>query len=230
MYRTLRLLLPLSAVLLTAADSTWKERPIPQWDEEDAKQVLADSPWVKCVTPEPLRDLSVAERRDSGNWEASVGRDVGLEGTGLFGARRAAEAIERAHAKPRPGTVAVRWESALPIRAAEQKTGETGVLTLDGDHYAIAVYDIPTPNRWNLAHELKGVAFLKRYKKKDLKPSRVEILRQAGGTATVVYFFPRSAEITARDGRLEFVAQIGRLFVSQFFYTQEMQLQGKLEL
>ena len=101
---------------------------------------------------------------------------------------------------------------------------------MDLDHYAIAVYDVPTPNRWNLARELKGIAFLKREKKKDLKPSRVEILRGAGGTATVVYLFPRSAEITAKDGRLEFVVQIGRLFVSQFFYTQEMQLQGKLEL
>jgi hypothetical protein len=124
----------------------------------------------------------------------------------------------------------VRWESALPIRAAEEKTGETGAPTVDRDHYAIVIYDIPTPKKWNLANELKGVAFLKRDKKKDLKPSRVEILRKAGGTATVVYLFPRSVEITAKDGRLEFVAQIGRLFVSQFFDTGDMQLQGKLEL
>jgi hypothetical protein len=27
-----------------------------------------------------------------------------------------------------------------------------------------------------------------------------------------------------------FVAQIGRLFISQFFYTEQMQLQGQLEL
>jgi hypothetical protein len=228
---TLRLFwIPLAAVLLIAANPSWKEKPIPQWAEEDAKQLLADSPWVKFATPQPLRDLSEAERRDSGNWQADSGHGVGLAGTGLFGRRRAAEAIARAHAKPPQGTVAVRWESALPIRAAEQKTGETGVPTVDGDHYAIAIYDIPTPNKWNLAHELKGVAFLKRDKKKDVKPSSVQILRQPGGTATVVYLFPRSVEITARDGRLEFVAQIGRLFVSQFFYTQEMQLQGKLEL
>lgn len=231
MNRILRLCwLPLATVLLLASDPSWKEKPIPQWTEEDAKQLLADSPWVKFVTPQPLRDLSEAERRDGGNLEADCCHGVGLAGIGLFGRRRAAEAIARAHAKPRPGTVAVRWESALPIRAAEQKTSETGVPTVDRDHYAIAVYDIPTPKRWNLANELKGVAFLKRDKKKDLKPSSVQILRQPGGTATVVYLFPRSKEISAKDGRLEFVAQIGRLFVSQFFYTQEMQLQGKLEL
>jgi hypothetical protein len=58
----------------------------------------------------------------------------------------------------------------------------------------------------------------------------VDILRQDDGTATIVYLFPRKVEITKKDGRLEFVAQIGRLFVSQFFYTWDMQLQGELEL
>jgi hypothetical protein len=231
MYRTLRLcLLPLGAVLLTAADSSWTEKPIPQWDEEDAKQVLADSPWVKYATPQPLPDLSPNQCRDAGDWKGCTGRGVGLAGIGLFGARREAEAIARAHAKPKFEPVLVRWESALPIRAAEQKLSLPGVPVVDGDHYAIAVYDIPTPKRWNLARELRGIAVLKRDKRKDLKPSRVEILRHSDGTATLVYLFPGSVEIGKRDGRLEFRAQIGRLFVSQFFYTEEMQLQGKLEL
>jgi hypothetical protein len=221
---------PLAVVLPISADSSWKEKPIPQWDREDAKQVLADSPWAKYVTPQPLPDLSPNACRDGGDWKGCTGKGVGLAGTGLFGARREAEAIARAHAKPPQAPVVVRWESALPVRAAEQKAGETGVPSLDSDHYAIAVYDIPTPKRWNLNRELRGIAFLKRDKKKDLKPSRVEILRQSGGTATVVYLFPSSVEIGKRDGWLEFRAQIGRLFVSQYFNTEEMQLQGKLEL
>jgi hypothetical protein len=229
-------LLP-AAVLLTAldaswaADANWKDKLPQQWDMNDAKAVLADSPWVKYVTPEPLRDLSVSERREGGDWEAGIGRGVGLDALiGLFGGRGAAEALARAHVKPRPPKVMVRWESALPVRAAEQIVGETNAPVLDRDHYAIAVYDIPTPNRWNLAGELKGISFLKREKKKNLKPSHVEILRHADGTATVVYLFPVSAEITKGDGRLEFVAQIGRLFVTQSFYTGEMQLQGQLQL
>jgi hypothetical protein len=222
--------LPLAAVLLVAADPSWKERPISQWDQNDAKQVLTDSPWAKYVTPQQLRDLSPNECIAAGDWTGCTGKGVGIAGTGLLGARREAEAIARAHAHPPPGTVVVRWESALPVRAAEQKAGETGVPSVDSDHYAIAVYDIPTPKRWNLARELTGIAFLKRYKKKDLRPSRVEILREPGGTATVVYLFSSSVEISKRDGRIEFVAQIGRLFVSQFFYPAEMQLQGQLEL
>lgn len=167
LWRTLKLcLVPLPAVLLIGADSSWKERPIPQWDEKDAKQVLTDSPWVKHVTPQRLRDLSPNECLAAGDWTGCTGKGVGLAGTGLFGARREAEAIERAHAKPALDPVMVRWESALPVRAAEQKAGETDVPTLNSDGYAIAVYDIPTPKRWNLARELKGIAVLKRDKRR----------------------------------------------------------------
>jgi hypothetical protein len=234
MYRTVMFCsLPLAAVLLTAADTadpSWKDKPVSQWNAEDAKQVLTDSPWVKVVTPQNIRDLSPDERREGGNMEAGIGKGVGIAGLGILGPRRQAEAIARAHYKPTPNAVVVRWESALPVRSAEQKAGETDVPTLDSDHYAIVVYDILTPKRYNLANELKGIAFLKRDNNKDIKPSHVNILRQDDGTATLVYLFPRSKEITKKDGRLEFVAQIGRLFVSQFFYTWDMQIQGQLEL
>jgi hypothetical protein len=209
-------------------DPPWKSKPAAQWTEEDAKQVLADSPWVKHFTPQRLRDLSPDERRNGGNMEAGVGKGVGLAGIGLLGSKRQAEAIARAHAKPTPDAVVVRWESA-PVRAAERKAGETAPA-LDDAYYAIAVYGIPVPRRWNLSNELKGIAYLKRYKKKDLKPSRVQILRGEDGLATVVYLFRRSVEIGRKDGSVEFVAQIDRLFLEQYFNVAEMQLMGELEL
>jgi hypothetical protein len=231
MYRTLTFCsVPLAAVLLIAADASWKDKPVSEWNADDAKQVLVDSPWVKVVTPQNIRDLSPDERREGGNMEAGIGKGVGLAGLGILGPRRQAEAIARAHYKPTPDAVVVRWESAMPVRTAEQKAGETDIPTVDKDHYAIVVYDILTPKRYNLANELKGIAYIRRDTKKNLKPSHVDILRQDDGTATIVYLFPRKVEITKKDGRLEFVAQIGRLFVSQFFYTWDMQLQGQLEL
>jgi hypothetical protein len=48
--------------------------------------------------------------------------------------------------------------------------------------------------------------------------------------ATVVYHFRRSVEITLRDRSVEFVAQIDRLFLEQFFNVNEMWLMGVLEL
>jgi hypothetical protein len=60
--------------------------------------------------------------------------------------------------------------------------------------------------------------------------TQTEILRQIDDLATVVYFFPRSVEITRKDGWITFGAQIGRLFVTQPFSVEEMQFRGKLEL
>src|SRR5580700_11188222 len=117
-------LLPFAAVLLLAANPSWKDHPITQWDQEEAKQVLTNSPWVKFVMPEHIRDLSVGEREAGGNWDEGIGKGVGLAGIGLFGPTKQAEAIARAHAKPPAGSVWVRWESALPIRTAEEKAGE----------------------------------------------------------------------------------------------------------
>lgn len=220
------------ALLLTQAsfgqDPPWKSKPIAQWSQEDAKAVLVDSPWVKHVTPQRLRDLSPDERRNGGNMEAGIGKGVGLAGLGLLGPRREAEALNRAHARPAPDALVVRWESA-PVRAAELRAGETGAGG-DREYYAVAVYAIPLPRRWNLANELKAVAYLKRYRKKDLKPSRVEILRGANGLATIVYLFRRSAEITRKDQSVEFVAQIDRLFLEQFFNVNEMRFMGELEI
>lgn len=213
---------------LCAADPAWKSKPIAQWNEEDAKAVLADSPWVKHVTPQRLRDLGPDERRNGGNMQAGIGKGVGIAGLGLLGPRREAAALERAHEKPPVDPVVVRWESA-PVRAAERKVGEAAP-PVDDSSYAIVVYDVPLPRRMNLASELKGVAYLRRYQKKDVKPSRVKILRGDDGLATVVYLFRRSVEITKRDPGVLFVAQIDRLFLSKLFNVQEMRLRGEIEL
>jgi len=221
----------LAALLMAAATPSWQKTPVPQWSQEDAKQLLTDSPWVKKVQLDQVRNLSKFERRDGGDWEAGIGPSVGLAGTGLFGPWRESEALERAHTRARLGSVVVRWESALPVRAAESKVGETGVPLWQGDYYAIAIYDIARPSfRYNLASELKQVAFLRRDKKKDVKPARVIVLLKEEGLMTVVYLFPRSIDITKDDHNLTFVAQVVRLYVYQNFFPDDMQIQGQLQL
>jgi hypothetical protein len=217
-------------MLLAAADPSWKNKPIAQWDSQDAQQFLGDSPWVKTTKLDQVRDLSVDERRQGGNTSADSGHGVGLAGIDIFSPTARAAAIARAHAHPDPGTVVIRWESAAPVRAAELKAGETNIPNWKGDYYALAVYGVEVQERWNMANELKGIAYLERDKKKNLKPVHVDILRQDDGLATIVYLFSRSNEITRKDRNIRFVAQIGRLFVSQFFFPAEMQFQGNPEL
>jgi hypothetical protein len=224
-------LLVFTSVLLFAQDPPWKTKPIDKWDSEDANQVLTSSPWAQRVTPQWVRDLSPDERRMGGDMEADRGKGVGLDGLiGIFDPAREAEAVARAHAKPDPGTVLVRWESARPVRAAEQKSPDPAVAALDTDqYYVIAVYNMPTPENWNEG-ELRGVAALKRAQSKDLKPSRVVMNRKEDGLADVFYLFRRSVEIRKRDGNIIFQAQVGRLVVTRIFSTFEMQIHDQLEL
>ena len=104
----------------------------------------------------------------------------------------------------------LRWESALPVRTAEGKVREADVPALEDGSYAVAVYGVPSEsisgNVKSLAETLKKTSMLKRGTKKNLRPSRVQIIEGDDNTV-IVYFFPRSAGISADDARIEFDAQ-----------------------
>ena len=216
--------------LLDAAGPTWINKSIPQWNAEDARQILTSSPWVKNVIPVQLADLTAQQRREAG--APGGGKGTGFSGIdgGLFSPEK--DGPKRPGPQSSTATLTLRWESAIPVRAAELKAGELGAPDWEGDYYAIAVYHVPGLNAGQKPPSavLKSAALLKREGKKDLKPSRVEILQEAGQLSIVVYLFPKSDGITLEDHRLEFVAQIGRLSLAQYFFPQEMQFEGKLEL
>lgn len=217
-------LIPCSAVLLIAADPIWMDKPIANWTEEDARQVLDSSPWVKTVVAGVTRRETEDERREGGN----MGQPTGIGYDGVDDKR-----ISSSLPKRQVIRLTLRWESALPIRAAELKAHEAEPPTLSDDGYSIAVYGVPASyvkgDPASLGKPLKDLAALRRDGKKDVKPSSVEVF-QLEDSVAVVYQFPLSAEIGKRDSIVEFTAMIGRLQVSQHFNLAEMQFQGKLEL
>jgi hypothetical protein len=228
-------LIALSAALAMAADVVWRAKEINQWNEEDARQVLTDSPWAKTTIGIISRLQTEDARRDGGNMGQDHG--VGFDGVDAKGSKptvidalRGAVDLRRSS---QPIKLTVRWESALPIRAAEIKAGVVEPPTLEGDGYRIAVYGVPggyyKKDPKSLGNPLKKEAALKRAGKKDVKPSSVEVFQREDGLV-VVYLFPLSAEITRKDGLVEFVARIGRVGVVQQFNVKEMQFQGNLEL
>ena len=174
-----------------------------------------------------MRNLSTFERRDGGDWDAGIPTGFGRASAGMLADWKEVEALEHAHAVESLGTVVVRWESALPVRGAALKVGETLVPGWVGDYYAIAVHSVRLPFRWNIEKQLKGVSYLKRDMARDLKPFRVVVLPEADGLATIAYLFPRSIEIGSKDRSLEFLAQIGRLVVSVNFIPGEMRIHGE---
>jgi hypothetical protein len=242
--------MPLFAAVLLAAEQPWKDKKPAEWTDEDAKLVTTRSPWAKAVLPQiraadgnrggMSRGGGMGGRR-GGIGGGGMGRGGinigGIPGTGRGsrgggngypGGGRQGPGAERLP----PPTLILRWESAAPIREAELKLRETDAPILDDSHYAIAVYGVPsrtvTASKDSLS-ALKKHAVLKRDGKKDFKPSSVKVLERESGTV-VVFFFPRSKEITQADTHVEFDAEIARWALSETFFTQDMQYDGHLEL
>lgn len=230
-------ILPYCAVIAAFAQApAWQSKPIADWTEQDAKQVLEASPWSKMVVPGIAPRQTEAQRREGGNMGPA--RGVGYDGIDerIFHPEVLGNPFGGPGIAPPPQKIfhlLVRWESALPVRAAEFKIQESGPPTLSDDGYTIAVYGIPGTyfkgDPRSLGEPLKDMAALKRDGKKDVKPSLVEVFQLERGAA-VVYTFPLSAEIGAHDATVEFSALIGRLQVAQTFLLDQMKFQGKLEL
>ena len=230
----------LTLAALAAEDAPWRLKQIADWNENDAKQVLTESPWVKTFTPTLKAGQDGGQRSGMGR---PGGIGIGGIGLGIPGMGRRGSGYPNGGGYPNsrngdnpsnePPKVTLRWESAMPVRTAELKTHDDDAPTLDDHHYAIAVYDVPdrmlAGETSKLQDQLKKQAALKRDGKKDFKPSSVEVIDRANGRV-VIYLFPMTNEITKGDRRVEFDATIGRLEVTQSFFTDEMVWQDKLEL
>jgi hypothetical protein len=180
------------------------------------------------------------ERREGGN----MGQEHGIGYDGINDKKAAPQLPANILDVLKPGDnsvhpltqfvpLALRWESALPVRVAELKSRVMEPPTLEGDGYSVAVYGVPGAafkgDPKSLGEPLKKQAALRREGKRDVRPSSVEVFQGKDGLV-IVYLFPLSAEITTSDQHIEFVAQIGRIGIAQSFDVAEMQFQGRLEL
>lgn len=225
-----------TAAPAAAPAETWRNKPVASWTDRDALQVLERSPWAKTTVAGIARRQSEDERRAGGN----MGQPTGVGFDGIDDKRVRPVLPQNVFtAAPTPISKAqiirllVRWESALPVQAAELKRGEATPPTLSDNGYSIAVYGVPFTDAQGdplqLAKFFTESAFLRREGKKDVKPIRAEAF-ELEHSVVVVYLFPYSAEISKKDGIVEFTALIGRLQVSQTFNVEDMLFQGKLEL
>jgi hypothetical protein len=216
----------LSALVLAGADQAWKNKEYPDWTEDDAREVMTNSPWAKTVVATPVKPAGQT---------GSHSRRIGFSGLGIgrsSGRHGSDDGSSKAN-PDQPATLTLRWESAQPMREAELKARDIGAPDVADEFYAIAVYGIPrgaiTEDSKERQDDLKKLAVLKREGKTDLKPTRVDILLREGGPL-VVYLFSKSAEFNWRDHGMTFEAQIARYKFTQAFSTDDMTIHGKLEL
>ncbi len=135
----------------------------------------------------------------------------------------------------KPSYLVLRWESASPVRTAESKLQDPDAPEWDGGVLRncgprCVPVDAGRLDEAGQSEDLKKLGVLKRDGEKDLTAAKVEITASGNGRATVLYLFPRTRTITGEEKRVEFAAQFGPIYVAQYFYPREMQLQGKLEL
>ena len=128
-----------------AAMDSWKNKPAADWSEREAHIVLEKSPWAKLTVAGIARRQSEDERRAGGNMGQPTG--VGYDNVD----KRVRPALPtslftdspKVTSKAPPIRLLVRWESALPVRVAELKSGEAQPPTLSDEGYEIAVYGVP---------------------------------------------------------------------------------------
>ena len=224
-------------------DSSWKDKQIPEWTEDDAKQLLADSPWARKTTvavDKTAEKKSPVKVGRHGGW-GIAGMGLGRHG-GSHASSEDAKSTDSGNSSSSNGAstvpdaplvVTLRWASALPIREAELKARDTRAPMVDEAHYAIEIYGLPRKqvkdDSPKLADLLKANAAIRRTAKEDLKPSSVEIILRDDGPV-VVYLFPRKSEINWRDHEISFEAQVGNLKIKQAFQADDMKFHGTLEL
>src|ERR1700692_1503934 len=131
--------LVVAAAPVMAVDPVWKSKPADQWTEEDAQQVLANSPWARQVSAVITRRLTEDQLREAGQMGqprtvGNVGVDPKASGPtvspNVFSGRGGDDRSPRS--LPQSITLKLRWESALPIRLPGLKTEEGEPLPCDG--------------------------------------------------------------------------------------------------
>jgi hypothetical protein len=147
--------------------------------------------------------------------------------------------------------VTVRWESAAPVHEAELKSEAADASKFAGwskDYYVVTVSGLPQMGprrrggdqdqqqdperaqqmRERMQERMKQNTALK-IKDRTIAPERIETLDSPGGR-TLVFLFPRTANILPADKDVAFETAMGRLEVRTKFGLKEMLYRGKLEL
>ncbi len=223
--------------LLAAGDSGWKAKPVAEWTQADAREILTESPWAKQVVPQ-LDTSSDGSNRTARYGSMRMG-GVGIGGPGIGrrgGGRRQDTGTNPrtgGHSGAAPASLTVRWESALPVQEANLKTSDTSAPSVDEGFYAVAVLGIPSRmlpgDPGALEKQLKHRGQLKREAKKTIHSAAARVVvRDDGGI--VLFLFPKNEEITPEDKRVQFATQIGLYKITQTFSLDEMVLSGKLAL
>jgi hypothetical protein len=196
----------------------WDVKEPSEWTSEELEILLKDSPWA--ITKTVAQGAILGSRNPS--------------------ARR--RSIPRS--SPKTITFTVRWLSADPVREAfgrfmasqgkrsGQRNKAQSLLKQAESHFIVMIADMPA----NIVQQtdttepkLQKGSVLKVKDRFEMAPSRVSMHR-GGGEAQILFYFPRSEDVTVEDKEIEFQVKIGAATIKRRFKPAKMRVDGELAL
>jgi hypothetical protein len=240
-------LVAVSAICACAASLPWKGADPAHWTKQDLERVLNDSPWAQSAgasfalaednTPPPPPAIDVPQAgmpsphngATDGKWDGGVSR-VNRNG-------------------PPTLDVTVRWDSALPVRQALERSRPPVAYSPEQirKDYIVSVIGLVPAGRSvrpelnpsssdaqedarNPAQMLENLMRYSRLFPRGQSPIRPDDAKLDQDTGTVHIFFPRNQAIRLNDKEVTFQVRFGSLTVAKKFRLKDMLYQGQLEL
>lgn len=232
-----RLYLLVLLLAVPAVPADWKDKPFPNWSDDDVVRMVSASPWAKAKSV-TLKWVKDDQRRIT--YKDIPGNDNSPTVKG--GSPVGGIGVPRDHL-PERATFLVRWASALPVRQAkalykqrDEKLDGARLNELVGTpetDYVLEIYGVPA----EIAHLGTGSvelivsrsAFLRTRTGKKIRASRVEAKLHAT-SLTIMVYFPRTTPIELSDGELECYADVQIFEVKETFKLGSMMYLNHLEL
>ena len=218
----------LSCLLLAGtamAASFWETTEFTNWSDKQVTKMLENSPWGKKVILTLSSPSAGFGGGGSGRGGGTIGGVDGGGGGGGGGApggggSRRGGGGGNSISSPQTTSFTVRFNSALPSKQAiiKRNLGESTEVTpgmqkfLDNqeDYYLVVVDGLPMmlAGYEDAPERLIGTAKLRRKKKQDILPGKVEV--ETYGRVLLLYFFPKTDQIQLEDKEVEFVMKLDR--------------------
>lgn len=232
-----RLFLIALLLAVPAMPEDWKDKPFPNWSDDDVARMVTDSPWAKAKSVRlkwvkddyrgiTYKDIPGADHSPTVSGGSPVG-GIGVPRSSL----------------PDRATFLLRWASALPVRRAKalykQRDEKLDGARLNeltgtqGNDYVLEIYGVPA----EVAHLGTGSvelivtrsAYLRTKSGRTIRPSRVEAQLHAT-SMTILVHFPRTPPIQLSDGEIECYADLQVFEVKEKFKLSSMMYLDHLEL
>jgi hypothetical protein len=218
-------------------DEFWNSKDPAEWTDKETTQMLTHSPWARQASIESQGNQGRMGSPGGGGMGRlggmgggmGGGRGTGGGGMGQDGGGGWGGGSQNVHAL-------VRWESALPVTAAEKKTAPAEAA----QSYIISVSGLPARQNNSadedgdrserMAGTIKQYTSLERKGKDPITPDHVDFTEDVDG-GTWRFSFPRSVNaITAEDKEVIFATRVGRVSLKAKFSLKDMMYKDQLAL